>query len=203
MSKKLNLQLLAEEAPQGDATEQPKAAADHEGGEQFTAEQLSEIEKIATKRSERAQASALKDYFQQQGLDEEQAKSAIEKYKTEQANKLTPEAQRAIDEANRKADKAIMVANKRLVEADAKSAAAELGARTDRIASILKLAELPVEPDAEQVKQAVEKVLTDYPEWKKSAQSLKVGADEKKEEIPDEPVTIKSAVADWYRKNKK
>ena len=51
-------------------------------GGTFTYEQLDEI---ATSRAERATKSALKSYFQQQGLSEQEASAAIEKYKQDKA----------------------------------------------------------------------------------------------------------------------
>lgn len=51
-------------------------------GGTFTYEQLDEI---ATSRAERATKSALKGYFQQQGLSEQEAAAAIEQYKKDKA----------------------------------------------------------------------------------------------------------------------
>ena len=51
---------------------------DNDKGGTFTYEQLDEI---AKSRAARAEASALKSYFQQQGLTEEEARSAMQKFK--------------------------------------------------------------------------------------------------------------------------
>lgn len=53
----------------------------HAGGT-FTYEQLDEI---ATSRADRATKAALKSYFQQQGLSEQEAAAAIEQYKRDKA----------------------------------------------------------------------------------------------------------------------
>ena len=51
-------------------------------GGTFTYEQLDEI---ATSRADRASKAALKSYFQQQGLSEQEAAAAIEQYKKDKA----------------------------------------------------------------------------------------------------------------------
>lgn len=53
----------------------------------FTYEQLDEI---ATSRADRASKAALKSYFQQQGLSEEEAAAAINQYKRDKASR-TPD----------------------------------------------------------------------------------------------------------------
>lgn len=53
-------------------------------GGTFTYEQLDEI---ATSRADRAGKAALKSYFQQQGLSEEEAAAAIEQYKKDKASR--------------------------------------------------------------------------------------------------------------------
>ena len=195
MNRKLrtvNLQLLADEAvPDG------QGSGVSDGGEttaktdevKFTPEQLSEIDRIASERSQRAQNSALKSYFEQKGLSQEQAEKALNVYKEEQ-KKNDPAI--VVKEMETK----VKTANRRVVETEAKVAALELGARTDRINSILKLADLPDEPDAEAVKKAVEKVISDYPEWKQESQkAFKVGEAKPDATKPEKP-TIRSAIAE-------
>ena len=53
-------------------------------GGTFTYEQLDEI---ATSRADRASKAALKSYFQQQGLSEQEAAAAIEQYKKDKASR--------------------------------------------------------------------------------------------------------------------
>ena len=53
-------------------------------GGSFTYEQLDEI---ATSRADRASKAALKSYFQQQGLSEQEAAAAIDRYKKDKASR--------------------------------------------------------------------------------------------------------------------
>ena len=195
MNRKLrtvNLQLLADEAvPDG------QGSGVSDGGEttaktdevKFTPEQLSEIDRIASERSQRAQNSALKSYFEQQGLSQEQAEKALNVYKEEQ-KKNDPAI--VVKEMETK----VKTANRRVVETEAKIAALEFGARTDRIDSILKLADLPDEPDAEATKKAIEKVMSSYPEWKQEdKKAFKVGEAKPDASKPEKP-TIRSAIAE-------
>jgi len=77
------------------------------------------------------------------------------------------------DAAEKSAQAAINAANQRLVQADAKVAALELGAKPDRVAALLRLADLSdVEVDDKgvvdtaAVKDALSAVLSEYPEFK-------------------------------------
>lgn len=84
-------------------------------------------------------------------------------------------AQAAADAARAEADKAIAQANTTLVSAAAQVAAVAAGAKADRVTALLKLADLSDvtvkdgTPDAEAVKTAITKALTDYPEFKTGA----------------------------------
>ena len=102
--KKWNLQLLADDGENSviEAEEKAEQTTDNAAVE-LTEEQRAQIDKIATERTERATKNALKSYFQQQGLTEQQALEAIEKYKTEKAKELPKEAVKEIEEAKSKA----------------------------------------------------------------------------------------------------
>jgi hypothetical protein len=190
MLKKMNLQLLAD-TPDGQGSVETVETNTESKAEEvkFTPEQLSEIDRIASERSQRAQNSALKSYFEQQGLSQEQAEKALASYKEEQ-KKNDPAI--VVKEMETK----VKTANRRVVETEAKIAALELGARTDRIDSILKLAELPDEPDAEATKKAIEKVMSSYPEWKQEdKKAFKFGEAKPDASKPEKP-TIRSAIAE-------
>jgi len=80
----MNLHLFDEGDGNGS---QGNNAGSGNGGQQstggtFTYEQLDEI---ATSRADRASKAALKSYFQQQGLSEQEAAAAIEQYKRDKA----------------------------------------------------------------------------------------------------------------------
>jgi hypothetical protein len=198
MLKRINLQLLAEPAPaaanSGSGGTPPAAAAPAApsaatatppASVTFTADQLTEIDRITTERTTRASQAALKSYFQQQGMTEEQAATAITAYKTEQSKKMTPEAQAAIEAANTKASEALSQANTILIKADATVQAAALQIRADRLETVMSMADFKAvkvtdgKVDAAAVKTALEAVLTRFPEWKadpNKTPGFKVGA---------------------------
>lgn len=196
MLKHINLQLLAEPSAADPGPGTPAAAAPATpptAGAQptapvtFTAIQLAEMDRISGERSSRAEQGALKSYFQQQGLSEEQAKEAFTAYKTEQSKKVSPEAQALIEAANTRATEAMTQANATLIKADATIQAGTLQIRTDRIDTILSMADISKvkvtdnKVDSAAVKTALEAVLAKFPEWKTEgapqASGFRVGAD--------------------------
>lgn len=83
----MNLHLFDDEGNNGNGNGSQSNAGSGNGGQQgtggtFTYEQLDEI---ATSRADRASKAALKSYFQQQGLSEQEAAAAIEQYKKDKA----------------------------------------------------------------------------------------------------------------------
>lgn len=90
-------------------------------------------------------------------------------------------------QAERDSKEKITAAQTRAVQAEAKGIARDLGARPDRLAAILKQADLSKaatddgDVDEAAVKTAVEAVLKDYPEWKadttKKPSSTRSGGD--------------------------
>lgn len=87
MVKKWNLQLFADGGEGGSAAgvATSTTAGNGDGGQNagssatYTFEQA---EEIATARAQRAEAAALKSYFEQHGLSEDEVKRAMEDYKT-------------------------------------------------------------------------------------------------------------------------
>lgn len=87
MVKRLNLQLFADGGEGGSAAGAATSttAGNGDGGQNagssatYTFEQA---EEIATARAQRAEAAALKSYFEQHGLSEDEVKRAMEDYKT-------------------------------------------------------------------------------------------------------------------------
>lgn len=135
----------------------------------FTAEQMAEANRIADERARRATNSALKDYFQQQGMTEEEAGLALSAYKEQKAAAKTPEqlAQEAQQTANTRVD----VAKQSLLQMSARAAATQLGVKPERLDFVLKLADLSgieigddMQVDADKVKAAVQSVLDIVPE---------------------------------------
>lgn len=83
----MNLHLFDDEGNNSNGNGSQSNAGSGNGGQQstggtFTYEQLDEI---ATSRADRATKAALKSYFQQQGLSEQEAAAAIEQYKKDKA----------------------------------------------------------------------------------------------------------------------
>ena len=190
MIKRLNLQLLAEPAagdPGGGTPPAPPEAGNPAptAGVSFSPDQMAAIDKIASERSQRAEQSALRSYFQQQGLSDDQAAEAIKAYKESQKSKLPPEAAAQIEAADKRAAEALAQASTVLVQAEARIQASTLGIRPDRIDAVFehaKLSEVKVKDgkvDSEGAKKALEAVLTKFPEWKVEAQQpgFRVGSD--------------------------
>lgn len=127
-------------------------------GPKFT---QADLDRIVNDRVTAEQAKA------QKALEEAQALAG--KNETE---KLTIER----DQANARATEAQTKAAERIAKTEAKVAAIAAGANPERVAAIVRNADLGKavkdgEVDEAAVKAAIDKVLTDYPEWKKAAGS--------------------------------
>lgn len=163
----------------------------------FTPEQTEEMNRIADSRAERARTSALKDYFKQQGMTEEEVSEALNAYKAEQAKKKTP--QQIADEANI----AIENANKRLILAECKVQAAALGISASNISGVIKLAEgldaIKVndngEVDSESIKKALEDVIKNYPGMRGTTQQSLGGGSNPQEPGGDKPGSFGASLA--------
>lgn len=116
-------------------------------------------------------------------------------------------AQAAADAAKAEAATAIAQANATLVSASAQVAAVAAGAKADRIPALLKLADLSEvtvtdgTPDADAVKTAITKALTDYPEFKTGATPPPAGTsggDMGGSTNQAKPKTLADAVAKHY-----
>lgn len=162
---------MADEAMNTPTTEPTGAAApnDTPAAVTFTAEQMAEANRIAEERARRASGAALKSYFQQQGMSEDDAKAALDAYKAQKAAEKTPE--QLAQEAQQTANTRIEAAKRALVRASAQAAAVQLGVRPERVDYALKLANLSgvevgedMAVDGDAVAAALKKVLDDLPE---------------------------------------
>ncbi|MDO5734714.1 MAG: hypothetical protein Q4P08_06265 [Eubacteriales bacterium] len=137
---------------------------------------LDEASRIASERSERAQRSALKSYFKQQGLSEAEAQQAFEDFKAskaqkeEERNNLTA-LQQKLAGYKKSESEMLQKANKRLIRSEAMVQAAKLAVRPDRIDYAIRLADISqVEVDEQgnvdgtAVQEALKKVTEDLPE---------------------------------------
>ncbi|MBR4555911.1 MAG: hypothetical protein IKO15_00390, partial [Clostridiales bacterium] len=134
--KKMKLQLFAESGAENsgadnntNGTNNPNAEGN--GGDDGTAAgnkqtyTQEDLDKIVTERTGRAEKSALKSFFQQQGLTEEEANAAIAEYKKTKAEKAEAskndakaQAERA-DAAEKKAQESFAKAQAALIKANA------------------------------------------------------------------------------------
>lgn len=137
----------------------------------YTQEQL---DGIVNSRVTRAEKSALKSFFEQQGMSEEEINNAISTYK---ANK---EANKPDVEGMQSQLSQMQQDNQRLqVESAAILQAIKSGISTETVPYVLKMADLSKAMGAdgkvndEEVKNAIDKVLEDVPALKPSAESSK------------------------------
>lgn len=127
-----------------------------------------------------AEDTVLKGYFKQQGLSEDEMKSAIDMFKKDKASR-----QPDIEGLN----KQVAEANARALQAETKmqamAMAGELGVSPSKMPYILKLADLSSVVDngnisESKLKESLNAVLKDLPELKTTAENsvgFKVGAD--------------------------
>ena len=167
-----------------------------------------DLDKIVTERIGRAEKAALKSFFQQQGLTEEEANDAIADYKKVKAEKAEAskndakaQAERA-DAAEKAAKEAIAKANAVLIRANAQIQASNLGVKSNKLDYVVKMADLTKvtinddgNPDEAAIKEAVEQVLKDVPELKdtKETSGFKIGADGDKDSGGDDDAAIRRA----------
>jgi hypothetical protein len=217
--KKMNLQLFASSGTENSGAENNTNGtnnpnAEGNGGEDGAAAgskqtyTQEDLDKIVAERTGRAEKSALKSFFQQQGLTEEEANSAIAEYKKTKAEKVEAskndakaQADRA-DAAEKAAQEAIAKANVALIKANAQIQASNLGVKSNKLEYVVKMADLSKitidddgNPDDAAIKAAVEQVLKDVPELKDSKESsgFKIGADGNKDTGGGENDTIRAA----------
>jgi hypothetical protein len=152
-------------APQPAPTPQPQSNGGN-GGFSFDYEKLAQI---ITGRTSSAEDAALKGYFKQQGLSQQEVESAIAQYKQQKAAN-TPDVGAMQTKLN--AAQHQLTAAK--VENSATMIAMELGLQPKTVPYVLKMADLTKTVkddgtiDEEAVKNAINKVLEDVPALKPS-----------------------------------
>lgn len=143
-----------------------------------------EADRIAEKRTERAERSAVTSYFKQQGLSDEEAKEAFEDYKNKKAV-MREEEMNSINALRTKVEQyenaeteAMKVANRRLVRADAKVMAVTLKIKPERVDHAIRLADLSGvdvdengNVDEKALREALEKVAEEIPELLQASES--------------------------------
>ena len=158
-----------------DATEQgTKAEQAQESVKQVNTE---EAERIAQERSSRAERAALKSYFKQQGLTEQEAQQALEDFKTkreaEEAAKRNDlvHLQDKVAAFEKQESEQMRMANLRLIRSEAMVQAMGLNIRPDRVDYAIRLADLSKvavdeqgNPDEAAIREALTQVTKDLPE---------------------------------------
>lgn len=166
---------------------------------------MEEAERIAAKREEQASRSALKSYFEQQGLSEEQVGQALEAYKAKQAeaqaaarNDLT-QLQVQYDALVQEKQTIAAQAQLRLVQSEAMMQALSMQIRPDRVEHVIRLADLTTvgvdangKPDEAAIIAALEAVVNITPEFRATAGAegeeklgFKIGASDKQQKMKD------------------
>lgn len=157
--------------------------------------------------------TALKAYFKQQGLSQQEAEQAIEAFKKQKAaNQPDVNAlQEQVEEAQKQAEAAQEAARQAQIESAATVMAVTLGIDAKTIPYILKMADLGQvmgqdgKINEETLKTALNKVLEDIPALKPQVSGgsgfVRIGADGKAQETPkDEPLTLKGAISEALKK---
>lgn len=158
-----------------DAAEQgTKAEQAQESVKQVNTE---EAERIAQERSSRAERAALKSYFKQQGLTEQEAQQALEDFKTkreaEEAAKRNDlvHLQDKVAAFEKQESEQMRMANLRLIRSEAMVQAMGLNIRPDRVDYAIRLADLSKvtvdeqgNPDEAAIREALTQVTKDLPE---------------------------------------
>ena len=183
----LDIQLFAESNPTPDPTPNSTPVG-------YSQEQL---DAIAEARAARASDAALKDFFKQQGLSQQEITAALDKYKADKAaSKPNPDAlQNELKQAQQEAAKARL-------ENQATMKALELGIDMKQIPYVLKLADIQISDEEvkdEDIKAAIEKVLEDVPALKSQEPTPKpgitLGADGNPAPKPKGNVSLTDAIA--------
>lgn len=143
------------------------------------------IQKMIDGRNAKTENSMLKDYFQKQGLSQEEVETAISDYKTTKANQAKAQ-NKELSDIQEALKQERLKNQKLLVEQKAYGFIDDLNIDNKTMPYVLKMADLStcVDKDGkvsdEAVKSALEKVITDIPGLKKQTQGvtgITVGAD--------------------------
>ena len=148
------------------------------------------IEAMINKGTQQKENAILKSFFEQQGMTEDEVKTAISSYKAEQGKKAE---EQKIAYANMKAEneqlKAQILQNN--INAKATDIGLDMGVDKNAVAYLIKMADLSKvvneknEISEEAIKNAFEEVLKNVPALKASTNSnngFKVGADSQQQE---------------------
>ena len=169
-------------------TPQPQAQAT----QQVTAPEIDygKIEAMINKGTQQKENAILKSFFEQQGMTEDEVKSAISSYKAEQGKKAEEQknAYANMQAENEQLKAQILQSN---INAKATDIGLDMGVDKNAVGYLIKMADLSKavneknEISEEEIKNAFEEVLKNVPALKASVNSntgFKVGADNVQQE---------------------
>lgn len=185
-----------------------------EGGQAPPAIDYEKIQKMLDGTLKAKEDTALKAYFKQQGLSEDEMKQAIEAFKQQKAQNQPDAAalQGQITEAQNREAQAQAAAQQARIESAATMMAVSLGMDAKTIPYILKMADLSKvmgqdgKINEETMKSALNQVLEDVPalkpQTKGSGGFIQVGAasGSGQPQGSDGPLTLKDAVSEALKK---
>lgn len=169
---KPNIQLFAEEG-NGEGNSAPNAGngnANQNSGNAGTSYTQEQLDSIVSERVGRVEKSALKSFFSQQGMSEQEITQAINDYKTAKQN-----SQPNIADIQAQLLQAQQDRNNAVIQQSATIEAVKLGVDVNTIPYLLKLADFSQslgedgKVNTQNLTEALNKVLTDIPQLKPNA----------------------------------
>lgn len=157
----------------------------------------SKIEAMVNKGMQQKESAILKSYFEQQGMTEEEIKTAVSDYKANKAktvdeqNRANAEREKEYAEKDKEIETLKAQIRQSSINAKALDIGLDMGVDKNAVAYLVKMADLSNAMDEkgevseEAIKNAFEQVLKDVPALKASTNSnegFKVGADSYKQE---------------------
>ena len=210
--KRMNLQLFAEPTGGAGGTEPPAGGQNQQQTQTQTGQQASlaidyaKIQQMLEGTLAAKEDTALKAYFKQQGLSQEEMEQAIAAFKQQKAA-----SQPDVAALQQQATQAQALAQQAQMQAAATMAAVSLGIDAKTIPYVLKMADLSQvmgqdgEINEETLKTALNKVLEDIPALKPQQAGptgfVQVGAASiGQQQTINEPMTLKDAISAALKK---
>lgn len=209
--KRMNLQLFAEPTGGAGGTEPPAGGQNQQQTQTQTGQQASlaidyaKIQQMLEGTLAAKEDTALKAYFKQQGLSQEEMEQAIAAFEQQKAA-----SQPDVAALQQQATQAQALAQQAQMQAAATMAAVSLGIDAKTIPYVLKMADLSQvmgqdgKINDEALKEALNKVLEDVPALKPQAPGttgfIQVGVASGQQQTADEPMTLKDAISAALKK---
>lgn len=209
--KRMNLQLFAEPTGGAGGTEPPAGGQNQQQTQTQTGQQASlaidyaKIQQMLEGTLAAKEDTALKAYFKQQGLSQEEVEQAIAAFKQQKAA-----SQPDVAALQQQATQAQALAQQAQMQAAATMTAVSLGIDAKTIPYVLKMADLSQvmgqdgKINDEALKAALNKVLEDVPALKPQAPGttgfIQVGVASGQQQTANEPMTLKDAISAALKK---